>query len=64
MKCRERVTVVGGGVSGTALALLAKKIDHPVFVSEKDKLSPERKGLLTKAGIPWEEGHSERALQA
>lgn len=64
MKCRERVTVVGGGVSGTALALLAKKIGHPVFVSEKDKLSPERKGLLTNAGIPWEEGHSERALQA
>jgi UDP-N-acetylmuramoylalanine--D-glutamate ligase len=64
MKCCERVTVVGGGVSGTNLALLAKKIGHPVFVSEKDKLSPERKDLLANAGIPWEEGHSERALQA
>jgi UDP-N-acetylmuramoylalanine--D-glutamate ligase len=64
MKCCERVTVVGGGVSGTTLALLAKKIGHPVFVSEKDKLSPERKDLLANAGIPWEEGHSERALQA
>lgn len=64
MKCRERVTIVGGGVSGTALALLAKKMGHPVFISEKDKLSPERKDLLANAGIPWEEGHSERALQA
>lgn len=64
MKWRERVTVIGGRASGTALALLAKKIGHPVFVSEKDKISPERKDLLANAGISWEEGHSERALQA
>ena len=59
-----RITVIGAGVSGTALALFARELGKKVFVSEeRDGLSSEAIERFKKADIEWEAGgHSERAF--
>ena len=61
----KRITVVGAGVSGRALAELAAKLGAKVFVSEAKELPEEMKKLFECAGIDYEcGGNTERALEA
>ena len=62
----KRLTVIGAGVSGTALALFARSLGDRVFVSEeKNALAPEAAEQLKSAGIEWETGgHTGRAFEA
>ena len=53
----ERITILGGGVSGIGAAILAKKKGFNVFLSEKMTLSKNSKDLLEKNNIDWEEGN-------
>jgi UDP-N-acetylmuramoylalanine--D-glutamate ligase len=63
-----RFTVIGAGVSGTALALLARRLGAEVFVSEErewEKLPAGTAERLKNAGIAWEAGgHTSRAFEA
>ena len=52
----ERITILGGGISGLGAAILAKKKGFNVFLSEKNTLSNDSKNLLIKNNIDWEEG--------
>ena len=47
----ERITILGGGVSGIGAAILAKKKGFNVFLSEKMTLSKNSKDLLEKNNI-------------
>ena len=61
----KRLTVIGAGVSGTALALFARKLGAEVFVSEERNVSTDASGKLKNAGIEWEAGgHTRRAFEA
>jgi UDP-N-acetylmuramoylalanine--D-glutamate ligase len=62
----KRVTVIGAGVSGTALALLAHDLGAEVFVSEeRNTLASDALERLKNAKIDWElGGHSDRAFKA
>ena len=61
----KRVTVVGAGVSGRELALLAARLGASVFVSENKSLSGETRELFERNGVEWEaEGHTKRAFDA
>ena len=61
----KRLTVVGAGVSGRELALLAARIGARVFVTEQKGVSAEVAELFSRNGIAWEEnGHTERAFEA
>ena len=60
----EKITIIGSGVSGKALALLAKRLGHKVFVSDAKIIKDEVKQEFTELGIDFEEeGHTERVLQ-
>jgi UDP-N-acetylmuramoylalanine--D-glutamate ligase len=52
----EKIVVLGAGESGTGSAMLAKKNNFAVFVSDKGQIKPQYKELLNKKGIRWEEG--------
>ncbi|MDR1622201.1 MAG: UDP-N-acetylmuramoyl-L-alanine--D-glutamate ligase [Synergistaceae bacterium] len=62
----KRITVIGGGVSGTALALLARELGAEVFLSEeRDTLAGDTLDRLKNADVEWElGGHSSRAFEA
>jgi UDP-N-acetylmuramoylalanine--D-glutamate ligase len=62
----KRITVIGAGVSGTALALLARGLGAEVFVSEeRNTLASDTLERLRNAKIDWElGGHSRRAFEA
>lgn len=51
-----RTVVLGGGESGTGACLLAKKLGHEVFLSDKGSLSDKYREVLTKNQIEFEEG--------
>ncbi|MGI6076194.1 MAG: UDP-N-acetylmuramoyl-L-alanine--D-glutamate ligase [Pyramidobacter sp.] len=57
-----KITIVGAGVSGSALALFAAERGAEVFVTDqRDDLPEERKALFRKHAIQWETGgHTER----
>jgi len=58
-----KITVVGSGISGKALALFAKNTGFDVFVTEQNNLDTDTKELYEKNGIEWEEGgHTKRLL--
>jgi UDP-N-acetylmuramoylalanine--D-glutamate ligase len=60
----KRITVIGAGVSGTALALLARDLGAEVFVSE-ERNTANTLELLKNADVQWELGrHSNRAFEA
>ena len=62
---RKRITVVGAGISGRELALMARRLGARVFVSEAGPVSAAASDLFERSGIDWEgEGHTERAFQA
>ena len=61
----KRITVVGAGISGRELALMARRLGARVFVSEVGPVSAAASDLFRGSGIDWEgEGHTERAFQA
>ncbi|MBR4195329.1 MAG: UDP-N-acetylmuramoyl-L-alanine--D-glutamate ligase [Synergistaceae bacterium] len=58
----QKVSVIGAGVSGQGLALLAHNLGYEVFVSEMKSISPEAKSLFTENNIAFEEGHSAKVF--
>lgn len=58
----RKVTVIGAGVSGQGLAMLAHNLGLDVFVSEQKKIADEVKEKFTKNNIAYEEGHSEKVF--
>ena len=57
---KVEILVLGGGESGVGAALLAKKLNKQVFVSDSKALKPVYAKELQQAGIPFEEGqHTE-----
>ncbi len=50
-----RITILGGGRSGIAAALLAKKHQYQVWVSDAQTIPLQHKQLLQKHLIPYEE---------
>ncbi|WP_279008754.1 UDP-N-acetylmuramoyl-L-alanine--D-glutamate ligase [Synergistes jonesii] len=61
----RRISVIGAGVSGRALAELAAELGAEVFVSDKNEIAPEIVESFGEKNIKWEEGgNSERALAA
>ena len=60
---KYKVSVIGAGVSGQGLALLAKNLDFDVFVSEQKNINDDVKELFTKNNITFEEnGNTEKVF--
>ncbi len=57
-----KLTVIGAGVSGQGLALLAHQLGNEVFVSEQKTIAPEVKEIFAQNHIDYEEGHSEKVF--
>lgn len=51
-----KIVVLGSGESGVGAALLAKKLGHGVFVSDKGSIAEKYKKELDENAIPYEEG--------
>lgn len=61
----KKITVIGAGVSGRAVAKLAYTKGAKVFVSDAQTINEEIKAEFKKSGIEWEEnGNTKRALEA
>lgn len=61
----KRVTVVGAGVSGKGLALLASRLGASVFVTEQKDIPQETEAEFRKLGIEFESGgNTPRAFEA
>ena len=52
----KTITILGGGESGLGAAVLALKNDYNVFVSDNNLIKKERKEILDKHKIIYEEG--------
>ena len=63
---KNRLVILGAGESGVGAAILGKKEDYAVFVSDLGKLRKNIKTFLSEYDIEFEEGiHSEdKILQA
>lgn len=62
---KKKITVIGAGVSGSAVARLAVQKGAQVFVSDGKTISEETKAVYKANGICWEEnGNSAKALDA
>ncbi len=56
----QRTVILGAGESGTGAAILAKHLNHDVFVSDKGLIKPKYATELTEAHIAFEqEKHTE-----
>lgn len=54
-----KVGILGGGESGVGAALLAKKINHEMFVSDSGKIRTKYRSELDMNNVPFEEsGHT------
>ena len=61
---KKSITVVGAGVSGRSLALLAKKSGYSVFVTEQKEIDLETRKIFEESGITFESGkHSSKMLE-
>lgn len=61
----RKVAVLGAGISGIGAALLAKSRGYEVLVSDGNVITAERKAILEKHKIPFEEkGHTLERLVA
>ncbi|MFT5479763.1 MAG: UDP-N-acetylmuramoylalanine--D-glutamate ligase [Bacteroidia bacterium] len=59
----QRTVILGAGESGTGAAILAKHLNHDVFVSDFGDIKPKYSAELTAAGIDFEHGkHSEHYI--
>jgi len=56
MDIKTKIAILGAGRSGIGAAVLAKKHDYEVFVSDFSPIAPEFKQQLIALGIPFEEG--------
>ena len=59
----SKISVIGAGVSGQGLALLAHNLGHEVLVSEMKSITPEAKSLFTQNNIAYEEGHTSKVFE-
>jgi UDP-N-acetylmuramoylalanine--D-glutamate ligase len=60
---KQRIVILGGGESGTGAALLAKRKNFDVFVSDQSFLKDKYREELVKSGIEFEEGkHTEEKI--
>jgi UDP-N-acetylmuramoylalanine--D-glutamate ligase len=60
---KKRLVILGAGESGTGAAILAKKNNYEVFVSDISDIKPRYKEMLLHYQIPFEEGiHTERLI--
>ena len=59
---KEKIVILGAGESGVGAALLAKKMDHGVFVSNSGEVNGIYKNELELNKIEFEEGHSEEKV--
>ncbi len=58
------VTVVGAGISGRSLAVLARKLGYSVFVTEIREIDEYTRSVFKKNGILFESGgHSARMIE-
>jgi UDP-N-acetylmuramoylalanine--D-glutamate ligase len=61
----RKISVIGAGVSGRAIAELAKKLGADVFVSDAKALSADTEAFFKKENISFEaEGNTEKLLDA
>ena len=51
----KRLVILGGGESGVGTAILGKKKEYDVFVSDFGKIKNNYKEVLGLHGIKWEE---------
>jgi UDP-N-acetylmuramoylalanine--D-glutamate ligase len=59
----KKIAILGAGESGVGAALLAKQKGYAVWVSDMGVISAERKEMLNREMIPFEEGiHSEEEI--
>lgn len=59
----ERLVILGGGESGVGTAILGKKKEFEVFVSDFGKIKEKYKQVLIHHEIEWEEdGHTEAKI--
>ena len=59
----KRLVVLGGGESGVGTAILAKKENFDVFLSDMGQIKDKYKQLLEEYGIAYEEGlHTEELI--
>lgn len=60
---KKRIVILGGGESGAGAAVLAKKKNYEVFVSDFGNIKEKYKSVLTHFDIKFEEGkHSENLI--
>lgn len=52
---KRKIVILGAGESGAGAAMLAKKKDFEVFVSDLGTIKEKYKSVLSEAGINWEE---------
>jgi len=59
----QKIVILGGGESGIGTAILAKKMNYEVFVSDYGAIKENYKAVLLKNNIAFEEGkHSESMI--
>lgn len=59
----KRLVVLGGGESGVGTAILGKKENFDVFLSDMGSIKPKYKAILEEHGIAYEEGqHTEELI--
>ncbi len=59
----SKFAVIGAGVSGQGLALLARKLGAEVFVSDKKAINDDVKKLFAENNIAFEESHSDKIFE-
>ncbi len=60
---KSKIVILGGGESGVGTAILAKKKEFEVFVSDFGKIKEKYKQVLINNEIEWEEeGHTEEKI--
>lgn len=60
---KKKIVILGAGESGAGSAVLAKKQDFDVFVSDKGQIKEKYKKLLEDHLVKWEEGnHTESEI--
>ena len=52
----KRLVILGAGESGVGTALLGKKKEYQVFVSDKGAIAEKYKEVLIHNEIEWEDG--------
>ena len=58
-----KLTVIGAGVSGQGLALLAHTLGENVLVSEQKTIPEDVKALFAQNNIAYEEGHTPKVFE-